>query len=701
MSAATNVTLGFKDHLTKGMTAPIHAMGRFKSSITGVVRALTSTSGLMMSFATGLGGFRLAESFIEANASLEKMTIQLNAMMGSASKGKEAMLWIKDFQLKNPIADLETLVKTFNQLVSAGINPTTGALKGMVGAMAKFNLTADNLTSITRATRQMTALTNAQKQELNQLVEQIPMLTAMVAKEMGMSQEKLLQQMEDRQIDSKAMASAMFRGLMKETDGMIEQMAGTWEATMNRLKTSWFNLMTTIGSTGIFDDIKAGIDKITEGLKKWTTQLSVFSKGMFEIGKQVMQDVVGKFTDGGIQTTLQTILQLSARFVANMRTAITVTVSGLQVAISKFLEITDIGTRVGIFDATSGDLKLESLREKREDIAKQQLKLQEGASWANMAGFGEGAEIYSKKKHELQAQNNLLKQQIDERVVMLEAQNKTAVIDFRKTVAEFKADVEATQKEGMALIEIADFWAARITKPPEKPSQQVGGVDSTRGLPYDDLIDPFAFVEPPRDARDRAKDLPNLIDMSETYKPDSFMVGMRRGLDEMTKKFDEAYGSWEKKGVAFAEITARSMGDAFDSFFFDVLEGNLRKATDYFNEFFKSIAKSIAQIVNQQIAMGIVSGIVGQFGGSMAQPVKVGNTPMTGGGQIGPLQQNGSFKASASPMQVNIINESGQPVRAKSATASQSASGMALNLVIEGLSRNENGSRDAMRAMLA
>jgi tape measure domain-containing protein len=695
MSAATNVTLGFKDHLTKGMTAPIHAMGRFKNSITGVVRALTSTRGLMMSFATGFGGFRLAESFIDANASLEKMTIQLNAMMGSAAKGKEAMAWIRDFQLRNPIADLETMVKSFNQLVSAGINPTTGALKAMVGAMAKFGLTADNLKSITRATRQMTALTNAQKQELNQLVEQIPMLTAMVAKEMGMSQEKLLKELEDRKIDSKSMASAMFRGLLKETDGMVEEMTGTWEAGMNRLKTSWSNMMTALGNSGLFDKIKEKMEGLTTVMSNNQSLMISYMNNVINVGSNfldifieannVMNGAVGpggflKVYMTGIDTIFTT-LGMGFAAIASYIKMIGALFTGYEKRLFYFQERVSkwVGGK-GPSEKLSDEIK--ELTSKRASMVA--IHNQNGAGILS-GEFGDTTEI---KK---------ISAEIDEKIALLKRY---------KSYFKEEDEYEVIGKDLMNNLKKSTDELFKRTNLIERAfnpkTYQIPPVTitGTKPLNIPGTIDPFAMPPNagyPDMSRLSYSDLVGPNDWrpnAEAHRPDSFLEGMNRGLDEMTKKFDEAYGTWEKKGVAFAEITARSMGDAFDEFFFDVLEGNLKKATDYFNSFFKSIAKSIAQIVNQQIAMGIVSGIVGSFGGTLQggsyQTAPVNRTPTTGGGTM-----------VAKPMQVNIINESGQPVRAKSATASQSASGMALNLVIEGLSRNENGSRDAMRAMLA
>jgi tape measure domain-containing protein len=682
------------------------AMDRFRNSTIGVVRALTSTRGLLMSFATGFGGFRLAESFIEANSSLEKMTIQLAAMTGGAEKGKEAFKWIQDFQLKNPIADLETLTNSFIGLVSAGINPTTGAMKGLLGAMAKYQLSSDSMKRIIIAVRQQTSIDNAQKQEINQLAEQIPRIGRLIAAEMGTTTQQLFKDVTDMKVDSLKMAGAFLRALEKDGASIIKEMEGTWQAGIERLKTAWFNLMTTLGNTGLFDKLKNIINQVTVFIN--TNQALIIEYANNIIG--AIASIYDEFNElgksmFGDQGFLGAAFKSLNWLVTNIRIGVLTIKTAFKEVFddaekSSFFIQTKIA-RMGAYTgmkgpyekATDDIVKLNEQYAKSLDYEKKLADME-----TNRTGWTPDVDIMDAVRNNPNAPSG----EILKKIQMVEK-------DLAKMNAWIKGDKYMSENVASYVDEVMDIvkksdaantkWNAAARKWKELTSKPLTAGDlkdpDQMGIPG--TFDPFAPLRTYAQVTLSDYEPPTIYGASQN----NFLFGMQTQLDEMTNKFDEAYGTWEKKGMEFAEITARSMGDAFDTFFFDVLEGNLRKATDYFNEFFKSIAKSIAQIVNQQIAMGIVSGIVGQFGGSITGTTRI----VPGGGQFqqmpGTPAPMGGNTMMAKPMQVNIINESGQPVRAKSATASQSASGMALNLVIDGLSRNENGSRDAMRAMLA
>ena len=589
----------------------------------GVARSITSVRGLMIGLGSAFGAFKLTDSFIDANSQLETMKIRLEGMLGSAEKGEQAFEWIKQFQLDNPIADLQTMTKQFVGLVSAGIDPTTGAMKGLIGAMAKYSLTADDLNGVTRALRQMTALTNAQKQELNQLVERIPQLTKIVAKEMEMTQEELLKNIHGMTVNSMDLARATLRALEKDGADMIKKMEGTWQAYINRLKTAWFELMIEIGDAGYFDSAKQFIKTVTDGIKNAKREVVIILDALKDTVKTLFGGMLDQMKNLNFKEIAQTAI------VAMMRIA-----QGFKLFTVYTANLVDL-----ISELFKGIVKLgEYLKEWFDKIG----------SFFSIAG-------------------------------------STADGFFSGLTGRwgtFKGELKEVNKEFNILVE---NFKKRMNAKELKISPNVFTGDDTG-----DLAD--------------IKKAPEMIIGND------FVRGMSKTMDVISKKWEETYGNMEKMGMKFAETTARAMGDSFDKFFFDVLEGNLKQAKDYFNDFFKSIARAIAQVANQRIAMGIINGIVGSIGGLSATPSNAGSnlgagtyqtsqptTMMSTGGSV--LAKAGAESMSA-PISVNIVNESGQPVRAKSAQASQSTSGMLLSVVLEGLSRNEGGSRDALRGMM-
>jgi hypothetical protein len=185
------------------------------------------------------------------------------------------------------------------------------------------------------------------------------------------------------------------------------------------------------------------------------------------------------------------------------------------------------------------------------------------------------------------------------------------------------------------------------------------------------------------------------------FTPTGFGQGFGYQIGEMQNKLDDLYGSMAQKGKAFADITARAMADSFENFFFDVLDGRIKKLSEIFNNFFKSIAQSIARILSNQMAANIMGGVAGLFTSGAAG--MMGSTPLTPN-----TGADGSIRVPFAPTAgrgkattVEVINQSGQPVTGTTAYVREDSGRTIIGVVLNAVTNNPMGSRDILRGALA
>lgn len=182
-----------------------------------------------------------------------------------------------------------------------------------------------------------------------------------------------------------------------------------------------------------------------------------------------------------------------------------------------------------------------------------------------------------------------------------------------------------------------------------------------------------------------------LKDIEIKAPPPNFWDGFIHGTEEAAKKFKETMSGSFDWGVKTAEATSKSMANAFDDLFVDAMEGRLKKFSDYLTEFFKGIGRAMSQLVAQQIATQIMTSAVSGFGG-FGSPGTTGGAPTVGMGKG--MGGGGNMKTS-----VNIVNNSGTPVRGKASAHQVDPRNAVIDIVIDAYARNKNNMRTIMGGM--
>ncbi|MCE5306375.1 MAG: hypothetical protein LLG20_01920 [Acidobacteriales bacterium] len=219
--------------------------------------------------------------------------------------------------------------------------------------------------------------------------------------------------------------------------------------------------------------------------------------------------------------------------------------------------------------------------------------------------------------------------------------------------------------------------------------------------------------------------------------------GMQKTLDEMSTGFEQAQ--------QMAQDTARAMSQGFGDFFFDTMQGKLKTFGDYVNSFMTSIQRSIAnmlgEMMTRKILTSAVSGFGGMFGGvgagytgdvNVASGVSAtaANGAVWQGGftPLGPVQKfalggvvngptlglvgEGRYNEAIVPLpdgksipvvskgggqavniRVEVKNQSGQQVQARSEQPRFDGGEYVIGIVLDAVSRNRMGLRDAVRGL--
>lgn len=192
-------------------------------------------------------------------------------------------------------------------------------------------------------------------------------------------------------------------------------------------------------------------------------------------------------------------------------------------------------------------------------------------------------------------------------------------------------------------------------------------------------------------------------------KPLTPQEGMAVGL----QKSREQFGTWAENVQQLTIAAATGMRDAFGDFFFDAMTGKLKTLGDYFTSFFQSIGKAISNLMANLFATRILELIFPGIklpGRAVGGPVYAGQTYLVGekgpellrmGGSDGNIVPNHALAAAGgggAQIEVNVINNSGTPVQAKSEARFDGARTV-ITLFLEGYERNIGGIRTMMPQM--
>jgi hypothetical protein len=88
------------------------------------------------------------------------------------------------------------------------------------------------------------------------------------------------------------------------------------------------------------------------------------------------------------------------------------------------------------------------------------------------------------------------------------------------------------------------------------------------------------------------------------------------GVSQWAAQTQASLTNWAQFGRQMAQTTAQNMGRSFRTLFFDLMEGRLKRLSDYFKSFAGTILRALNQIMANRLAQQIFAGLASLFGSS-------------------------------------------------------------------------------------
>ena len=260
------VELGFDLKNTAGIE-------KFKSNLKGLASEADALAKKIGNVATVMGtafagglGF-LGKSVIQTGAMFESLDVQLQGLMGSSEKAKEAMSWIRDFAQQTPLSLGET-ARAFAMLKNYGIDPMSGALQAAVDMNAKMGGSVDTLMRMVMPMGQAWALGKLQTQDIKQMVEVGVPVYELLERVTGQTGDALQDLIKKGKLGKKEM-TAFFEEMGRSAAGSSAMMSKTFDGILGRLGDEREGFLKRIADAGSFDAAKEGVEGFLSLLKQW------------------------------------------------------------------------------------------------------------------------------------------------------------------------------------------------------------------------------------------------------------------------------------------------------------------------------------------------------------------------------------------------------------------------------------------------
>jgi tape measure domain-containing protein len=662
---------------------------------------VTKSLGLMKFAFVGLGAM-IGREFIRVNSELEQMKVKLSGLFGGDMKvGEDALKWVREFQAANPVKSIEAMTDSFHSLVSAGIKPTEEAMKALIGGTVKYGLTEADLKRVLTAMRQITSITNAQKQELNQLAEKLPQISKKLSEELGYKSPELFQQaMKRMEVDAKSMATAVVRILGQGADEAIDSYGKTWEGGIVRFKTSWFNFMESLNSGSSFDRLKGALERVTGWFYRMTfyaSNLGVefdyliqagidfvnsFIKGIVEINN-LMGQLTGMGT--GSNSAFGSLLIVINDAIAGFKILGAVINAQMEIAVKSFYLFKDKVTAIwkqvmGLFyedkEQKAKDALDEKLKGKMAELQKLRDELREQMTSKAIGGILWG-----------ETEMNDLKTQIKSLVVEVETLQNALRDPASATFGSILDESVANAKKSIVKIQGAQIKANQavvlaFNKQYDEGSRKKGISELPASVQ--------AFTDGLLDASAAAEKMPK-----------TFMEGWGAAMKKAKEDFDKNFGDIVAMGKYAADSLTKAFTSGFELMFQQLKEGTVN-LKDVMMNILNSVYDAMAKIIAQRMALGLVAQVGSMFA---TAPAQVGTGASADGGMASGdnyMSNAGGLQKASSPSQkVEIINNSGQQLEVTQARSKGTGQDQILSIVIDGIMRNKGGSRDMMKGALA
>ncbi len=194
------------------------------------------------------------ESILTTGDKFERLSVQLEAIMGSMVEGERALAWIKDFTRNTPF-QLEDVSEAFVRLKAFGLDPMNGSMQAIVDQASKLGGGMERLNGITLAVGQAWAKQKLQGEEILQLVERGVPVWELLEKATGKNVQELQKLSSAGKLGRDTIA-LLIAEIGKSAEGAAAKNMSLLSGYVSNLKDSWQQFLATIADSGALEYTK-------------------------------------------------------------------------------------------------------------------------------------------------------------------------------------------------------------------------------------------------------------------------------------------------------------------------------------------------------------------------------------------------------------------------------------------------------------
>ncbi|WP_422445446.1 tape measure protein [Endozoicomonas sp. ALB091] len=267
---------------------------------------------------------RSIEGVLKAGDQFERLSVQMEAITGSAEGAQEATQWIKDFTRNTPY-QLNEVSEAFVRLKAFGLDPMDGTMQALVDQASKLGGGMDRLNGISLAVGQAWAKQKLQGEEILQMVERGIPVWDLLQKVTGKNVQELQKLSSAGQIGRDVMRELILE-IGRSSEGAAAKNMSLLSGYVSNLKDSWQQFAVEVAKSGALDyakDTLAGIAAEIErmnGNGQLTELAKRISDAFVAMGETIKHAFAGASIDGFV-TSIKSGFATITEAMAALRTA--------------------------------------------------------------------------------------------------------------------------------------------------------------------------------------------------------------------------------------------------------------------------------------------------------------------------------------------------------------------------------------------
>lgn len=279
------------------------------------------------------------ESILTTGDKFERLSVQLEAIMGSMAEGERALSWIKDFTRNTPF-QLEEVSEAFVRLKAFGLDPMDGTMQAIVDQASKLGGGMERLNGITLAVGQAWAKQKLQGEEILQLVERGVPVWELLEKATGKNVQELQKLSTAGKLGRDTIA-LLVAEIGNSAEGAAAKNMTLLSGYVSNLKDSWQQFLAAVADSGALDYTKDVLGSIAQRFEVMNRdgRLQALARKVsdaFIARGDAIQTALSRLSFDGVVARLQTSFATISVVLNKLSTTFTVTSNAISFFFNSF-----------------------------------------------------------------------------------------------------------------------------------------------------------------------------------------------------------------------------------------------------------------------------------------------------------------------------------------------------------------------------